>query len=312
MILILGSGSVGSLYGSILYTNGKEVIFIGQSMHIETIKNNGLQIEGLFNLSVEPKHAGTFNYLYNFLEEVSEQIEYILVTTKAHQTRIAAEEILPIVSKKTVFISIQNGIGTEDILKELFPQNVILRAITSVGVNRPEPGKIVFTGEGTILVGATTQNVLEIEIAKEFIRLLSQSGLKSRYTDNIKGAVFTKTIVNCALNPLTALYKVQNIRIKEDEKLAEKARLLAQEAWEVAKALDIQLTVKNPVEYLYEVIDNTAQNTNSMLQDVLNKKKTEIEFLNGKIISLGEKCGVDVSNNKEVYEQIISLEKTFD
>jgi len=309
LILVLGSGSVGSLYGGLLAVNNNDVILLGRSLHIEVIRNNGLIIKGLFDFHVAPRFAGTFDYLYPTIEERCEEIDYILVTTKAHQTRAAAEEILPIVSKKAILISIQNGLGTEDILKELYPENTVLRGITSIGVNRPEPGIIDFTSEGQIHLGYLTEE--EKEKAQAFLKLLTKSGLQTKLTNNIQGTVFSKLIINCALNPLTALNKVKNKVILEDEKLKEEAISLATEAWNVAKKLEIKLPAKNPIEYMFEIIQNTGENQNSMLDDILNKRKTEIDFLNGKIISLGEKLDVDVTHNKEIYDKIHSIENSF-
>lgn len=308
MILVLGSGSVGSLYGGLLAANGNEVVLLGRSFHIDVVRNNGLIIRGLFDFHVEPKYAGNFDYLYPILEDQCEDIDYILVTTKAHQTRAAAEEIIPIVPKTAVLISIQNGIGTEDILKELYPDNLVLRAVTSVGVNRPKPGLIDFTGEGQINLGYKTEE--EKEIAKEFLRLLTKAGMNAKLTNNIEGMVYSKVILNCALNPLTAIHKVKNIEIIKQEKLKEEAIAIATEAWNVVKKMGIKISVKNPIDFMFEVIENTGENQNSMLDDILNKRKTEIEFLNGKIIELGEKMDINVSHNKEIYEKIRLIENS--
>jgi 2-dehydropantoate 2-reductase len=89
------------------------------------------------------------------------------------------------------------------------------------------------------------------------------------------------------------------------------AVLLATEAWNVAKAANIALITDNPIQYTLDVILKTSENTNSMLSDINNKRKTEIDFLNGKIIELGEKYGVDVSHNKMIFEQVKELERSF-
>lgn len=309
LILVIGSGSVGSLYGGLLAANSNEVVLLGRSFHIDVVRNNGLAIQGLFDFHVEPKYAGNFDYLYPILEEQCEDIEYILVTTKAHQTRAAAEEITPIVPKSAVLISIQNGLGTEDILKDLYPENIVLRTITSIGVNRPQPGLIDFTCEGQINLGYNTEE--EKEIAKKFLKLLTKAGLNAKVTNNIIGMVFSKVILNCALNPLTAIHNVRNKEIIKQEKLREEAIAIATEAWNVAKKMDVKLSVKNPIDFMFEVIKSTGENQNSMLDDILNKRKTEIEFLNGKIIELGEKMDIDVSHNKEIYDKVRLIENSF-
>jgi 2-dehydropantoate 2-reductase len=237
------------------------------------------------------------------------EVEFIFITTKAHQTKQAAEDIASLVSENTTLVSIQNGIGTEDVIKEIYPNNTVLRCITSIGVNKPTDGVVEFSGKGEELIGYSS--VEEKEIANKLVKLFKEINFDARLEENIKGAVFTKTIVNCALNPLTAIHGVKNGHIYNRLDLRGQAIVLATEAWNVAKAANIDLITDDPIQFTLDVILKTAENTNSMLSDINNKRKTEIEFLNGKIIELGEKFGVEVSHNKVVYEKVLELEKDF-
>jgi 2-dehydropantoate 2-reductase len=140
---------------------------------------------------------------------------------------------------------------------------------------------------------------------------MKKAKINAKLESNILGAVFSKTIVNCGLNPIAALYQVKNIEVINKKHLRKKAIDLAQEAWDVAKKLDIKLLVENPINFMIDIIKKTGNNTNSMLVDVLNKRKTEIDFINGKIVELGIKLGVDVSENQEIYNKIIEMTKGF-
>ncbi|NHJ40775.1 MAG: 2-dehydropantoate 2-reductase, partial [Asgard group archaeon] len=73
----------------------------------------------------------------------------------------------------------------------------------------------------------------------------------------------------------------------------------------------INLLVRNPIDFMLEIIKKTGSNINSMLVDIINKRKTEIDFINGKIVEIGLKLGVDVSNNLEIYNKIKELTKDF-
>ncbi|NHJ85286.1 MAG: ketopantoate reductase family protein [Asgard group archaeon] len=306
MFLVMGSGSVGSFFGGLIATKHHEVHFIGRKDHIEEINKKGLQIIGLKNKCV--KIIG-YTSVKAFQQANNEQeIEYVLLTTKAHQTLEAATQLKPILSDKATIIAIQNGIGTEDIIKQIFPKNTVLRGTTSIGVCRPKPGVIEFTGDGITLIGFRTEK--EKTKAKIFVDMMKIAGINANIEPNILGAVFSKTIVNCALNPLTAIYQVKNIEVYNNPELRKLATKLATEAWNVAIKSGINLSIRDPIEYTFEIIKKTGENTNSMLNDILNKRKTEIDFLNGKIIELGEEVGVDVSTNLEIYNKIKSLEKS--
>lgn len=309
MYLILGSGSVGSLIGGLLTRKGFNVFMIGREPHIAATGANGLKIQGLIERQVKPINAGTFDNIYQIVEMLSDEISYIIVTTKAHQTRQAAEEILPIVCKHSTIVSIQNGIGTEEILQELYPNNLVLRGVTSIGVSRPEPGVVDYSGKGITQIGYASD--AEKEKASLLVQSLSASGLETELESNIQGAVFTKTIVNCALNPLAAIHRVKNAEIYKQKALRKKATALANEAWTVTKKLGVTLLVEDPIAYALDVIKKTGENTNSMLSDVQNKKKTEIDFITGKIVSFADSMDIEVPHNKEVYKEILALERSY-
>ncbi len=309
MFIVMGSGSVGSLFGGLIASEKFDVLLVGRKSHIDKINESGLKIKGLINQVVSVKAIDVIPQAKEILAKSNQKIDYVFFTTKAHQTETAAKQILPIVNSEAVLISIQNGIGTEDILRKIFPENTILRGITTIGVCKPEPGVVHFTGEGKTYVGY--QTAAEEQKARKIVEIMRKSGIDASIESNIQGAVFTKTIVNCALNPLTAIHQVKNKEIYNQITLRNQAISLAEEAWAVTKALKIELLSDDPIKMTFDIIKKTGENTSSMLTDILNKRKTEIDFLNGKIISLGIKEGISVSNNQEIYSKILTLEKSF-
>ena len=309
MFIVMGSGSVGSLFGGLIASEKFDVLLVGRKSHIDKINETGLKIIGLINQLVPVKAVDTIPQAKKILTKSDQKIDYVFFTTKAHQTETAANQILPLVNSETVLISIQNGIGTEDILRKIFPENTILRGITTIGVCKPEPGVVDFTGEGKTYIGY--QTAAEEHKARNIVEIMRKSGIDAFIESNIQGAVFTKTIVNCALNPLTAIHQVKNKEIYNQITLRKQAISLAEEAWAVTKALKIELLSDDPIKMTFDIIKKTGENTSSMLTDILNKRKTEIDFLNGKIISLGLKEGIAVTNNQEIYNKILTLEKSF-
>ncbi|NPE08420.1 MAG: 2-dehydropantoate 2-reductase [Asgard group archaeon] len=309
MIIVMGSGSVGSLFGGLIASEKFDVLLVGRKSHVDKINESGLKIKGLINRIVSVKSVDTIPQAKEILTKSEQKIDYIFFTTKAHQTETAAKQILSIVNSETVLISIQNGIGTEDILRKVFPENTVLRGITTIGVCKPEPGVVDFTGEGKTYIGY--QSTAEDQKARKIVEIMRKSDIDAFIESNIQGAVFTKTIVNCALNPLTAIHQVKNKEIYDQITLRNQATTLAEEAWAVTKALKIKLLTDDPIKMTFDIIKRTGENTSSMLTDILNKRKTEIDFLNGKIISLGLEEGITVSNNQEIYSKILTLEKSF-
>jgi len=302
VLVVMGSGSVGSLFGGLMASEKFDVLLVGRKSHVDKINESGLRIKGLINKLVTVKAVDTIPQAKEFLAKSDQKIDYIFFTTKAHQTESAANQILPIINSETVLISIQNGIGTEDILRKIFPENIILRGITTIGVCKPVAGVVDFTGEGKTYIGY--QTAAEEQKARKIVEMMRKSEIDAFIESNIQGAVFTKTIVNCAL-------QVKNKEIYNQITLRNKATVLAEEAWAVTKALKIKLLSDDPIKMTFDIIKKTGENTSSMLTDIMNKRKTEIDFLNGKIISLGLEEGITVSNNQEIYSKILTLEKSF-
>ncbi len=309
VLVVMGSGSVGSLFGGLIASEKFDVLLVGRKSHVDKINESGLKVKGLINQVVTTKAVETIKQAKEILAKSDQKINYVFFTTKAHQTETAANQILPIINSETILISIQNGIGTEDLLRKTFPENTILRGITTIGVCKPEPGVVDFTGEGKTYIGY--QSTVEEQKARKIVDVMRKSRINAFIEPNIQGAVFTKTIVNCALNPLTAIHQVKNKEIYNQISLRKQATVLAEEAWTVTKALNIKLLTDDPIKMTFDIIKKTGENTSSMLTDILNKRKTEIGFLNGKIISLGLKEGITVSSNQEIYSKILTLEKSF-
>lgn len=160
-----------------------------------------------------------------------------------------------------------------------------------------KPGKIKFwTGETIIELN---------EEAAKIVGILNESGLKTRLSEDINREVWIKLVVNCVVNPLTAVFRVRNCAIWEDS-LRPVRHGIVRECVEVAKAEGIVLP-----ENLAERIDKQVSsytNFSSMYQDILKGKKTEIDFLNGKIVELGKKHHIQTPINETLVSFIKFLE----
>jgi 2-dehydropantoate 2-reductase len=309
LYIVIGAGSVGSLIGGLLTKKRKNVILVGNKPHISSIALSGLQITGLIETTIKSHVLSSITKLQQFYSQTKKSFKCIFITTKAHHTKEAIEQLSSFISKKVPVVLIQNGLGTEDIAREILPNNPIIRGVTSIGVTRPQPGEVLYQGVGDTLLGFT--NDTEQKKATKIASLLSKAGLKTKVTQNIEGAVFTKTIVNCALNPLTALYSVRNNRVYNDPELRELAEQIVLEASKVAEKLNIELTHNNPLALTWEICQKTGENINSMLSDVRNHRKTEIDFINGKIVEMAQMLGIEIPVNKMIYQKVRDLEQSY-
>jgi 2-dehydropantoate 2-reductase len=141
---------------------------------------------------------------------------------------------------------------------------------------------------------------------KEIAALFNASGISTETMLGIERVVWGKLVVNAAVNPVTAIMGVTNgqaLQLPEVYKLIHSA---VNEACSVAKARGIQLPWSNPADVVVEVLQKTAANRSSMLQDVMRGEETEIDAINGAIIREAEKLGVSVPINEMLRDVIKS------
>lgn len=288
-IFILGAGAIGSVFGALLSENNN-VLLIGNKMHIEKIREKGLEIVGDINRT--------------FYIDVASRIEVvphgslIILTTKAYDSVNAVKPIKPLLREDSVILVLQNGLGNEEIVKEAVGNKIrIFRGITSMAAETLGYGKVKFWLGETIIENSP--------ITRDIMKIFNESGLKTRLADDIKIEVWRKLVLNCVINPLTAILRVRNNEIYIDE-LKWVRRKVAEECIRVGEAEGIVFES----DFIDEIDRKIMRYTNlsSMLQDIIKCKKTEIDFLNGKIIELGNLHGISTPVNKTLYHLIKFME----
>ncbi len=292
-IFVLGSGAVGSTYGALL-SKREDVTLIGRKAHVDAINSNGLflygEFEGKYNVKADTEiRAIPLNSL-------------VLVSTKVTGSRKAMEKIKHLVRKDTIILLVQNGLGIEEIVKEVLPDHEVIRAVVTIGAEFLEPGKI----SGVVLIR------IDIEKSKnsgKIAEMLRNSGLVAEVSDNINLQVWTKLTINCVLNPLTAIFQVKGNEIITDS-LRPIRHSIVDECLRVAKAEGVEIDPD-----IKDVIDlgvSNFFNYSSMCQDVMKKKKTEIDYLNGKVVELGKKHDIPTPTNGILVALIKFLEEKED
>jgi 2-dehydropantoate 2-reductase len=289
-VLILGAGAIGSFYGSQL-SRGAEVILVGKEAHVEAINRQGLIVSG----EVE----GTYR-----LRAITELIDIgedalLILTTKAHDTEGAIMGIKDLLRQDTTILVLQNGLGNEEMVRSIIAEEVeVLRGLSSNGVEFTEPGMINVTlVRETVLPGTPT--------GKRVSRLFEDCGLRVRLAEDMEREVWRKLVMNCIINPLTAVFKVRNKEIVADSLRYVRERV-AEECLEVAGAEGVSLEPS-----LVEEVTKAAasySNLSSMCQDILKGRRTEIDFLNGRIVELGRRHGVPTPVNTTLTSLIKFME----
>ncbi|MBD3160107.1 MAG: 2-dehydropantoate 2-reductase [Candidatus Lokiarchaeota archaeon] len=300
-VVIMGSGALGSLYGGLIQlTNRASVTLVARPRHVNAIKERGLQIRGVlgeYSIDIEavpdPKEI--------------QHADLVFITTKSYDTRKAARELKHLVSEDTYFVCLQNGIGTEELVsRELNTKNV-LRATSCMGAMTTGNGEVKVTGTGITEVGTHYEE--NSEVVDYVVNLLQDASFEASGSEDIEAVVWTKTIVNCGINPVGALTGLTNGEVYKDRDLRALVVNLVEEAAEVAEALDINLNTDDPVRYTLGTAKATSENINSMLQDIVKGKRTEIDFITGEIVRKAEKLGLEAPFSKSMLALVRALER---
>jgi len=300
-IVIMGSGALGSLYGGLIQlTDQASVTLVARPRHVEAIRKRGLRIKGVLG-----EHSIDVKAVSNPKE--LQHADLVFITTKSYDTKEAAQELKHLVDGETYFVCLQNGIGTEELVsRELNTRNV-LRATSCMGAMMPGDGEVMVTGTGITEVGTHYEE--NSETVDYVVRLLQEASFEAASSEDIEAVVWTKTIVNCGINPVGALTGLTNGEVYKDRDLRALVINLVEEAAEVAEALDIELNTDDPVRYALGTAKATAENINSMLQDIVKGKRTEIDFITGEIVRKARELGVETPFSKSMLALVRALER---
>ncbi len=282
-IIVLGAGAIGSLYGAKL-SKLNNVILVARKEHANNINKNGLKITGLENKTYRLKAITEINKI--------EDNTLILLTTKVYDSAKAINDIKNLIKKDTIILCLQNGLYSNLVsliqAKSVGKKCLVLRAITNFGAAFLKPGVVQYNNYSYT---AIEKNTKSFAIAK----LFAECGLNGYVSKNIKEDMWKKLILNCVLNPLTAILMVENRGIT-DEKINPIKKIIVDECLKVAKKDGVSFNL-DFVKIINDVFKN-SKNVSSMQQDLIKGKHTEIDYLNGAVVKMGKRYGIRCSVNE--------------
>ena len=304
--LIMGAGALGSAFGGMLADAGYDVTLIGRESHMKPIREHGLRISGIWGSHVIKNIRATSELKENYEPDA----DVVLLTTKSFDTENAMQELQPIISDDSVVISLQNGIGNEEIIAKCVGEEHTMGGMVITGFEISKPGEV----EVTVSADTTKIGELNNKITprlREIVAIFNEAGIPSDALDNIRMHIWAKALYSAALNPLSAIFRVEYGKLSNPHSFAI-IEALIHEAFEVAETEKIELFWNSAEEYLdylrREQIPRTEKHRSSMLNDIERGKKTEIDFLNGVFVALGKKHNIPTPVNETILRVIKFLE----
>jgi 2-dehydropantoate 2-reductase len=301
-ICIIGCGAVGSLFAAHLAKAGEAEVWAYDvwKEHTDAIRANGLRLSG----------AADFTARLNATSDPKSlpRCDYGIVATKAIHTRTAIAQIAHIFDENSAVCSVQNGLGNEEIIAEHVKR--VIRGTTFPAGRPIAPGHIGYDIKGDTWIGPFEPTNTPMAKVEELAGLITRAGMNTIPLKDARGAQWTKLIFNAATNPVGALTLLHHGAATRFEPTGQLSNDLIAEGEAVARKLGIELH-GDPRSLVQKGANAPGKHRASMLQDVLAKRQTEVDFMNGAIVQWGEKIGVPTPLNRAMWALIKGLEHSW-
>ncbi len=238
-------------------------------------------------------------------------VDVVLLCVKSYDVAGSLEFCKPILSKKVLLIFMQNGISHLELQEHLHEATAAF-GTTTEGATLLGIGQVRHAGSGVTYLGFLEPPDKEMAVLLQKTQLVfSAGGLQAHLTDKILARLWAKLFVNVGINALTAILGCKNGELLTLPGIDKRMEIVVDEAIQIAGKKDIQI-MDDPHQTTRIVCRKTAKNVSSMLQDVRNKRRTEIDAINGAVVTLGRIYGIETPENNLLCNQIKELEAGYD
>jgi 2-dehydropantoate 2-reductase len=301
-VCMLGSGALGSAIGGVLTEGGNDVVLIDAwADHVDAINSRGLTLrDGGVDRTVAARAATCTDGIG--------PADLVVVLVKSYHTREAIEKAAAIVGPDTVVMSLQNGLGHEEILAEVVGKERVLAGKTYAGGVLLAPGHVIAGTRGKYtyigeLDGRITPRATRI--AETF----SRAGLPTEVSANIMGTMWDKLLINVATGALAGITRLPYGGLYSVPEVKECALDAIAEAIAVARALGVKLTSEKAEDAWNLAGEGLPREfKTSMLQSIEKGAPTEIDFINGSVVRWGERTNVPTPVNKALIACVKGIE----
>jgi 2-dehydropantoate 2-reductase len=302
-VAVVGCGAVGSLFAANLSLLDDVEVWaydLAQE-HVDAINREGLRLSGAGDVVGRPRATS----------EAAElpPCDFGIVATKALHTESAIAATAHAFGDGCV-ATVQNGVGNEEVLARHVER--VIRGTTFPAGRLVEPGHVQWDVKGDTTLGPFEPQPAPLDEVERLADACTRAGMPTRAVADARGAQWRKVIFNAATNPVGALTQLTHGRVCERPDLRRLVSGLVDEGKAVAAAQGIELDADPE-----ELIDHAAKpevaygHKASMLQDVLARRQTEIDWLNGGIVRFGEEHGVATPLNRAIWALVKGLEASW-
>ena len=291
-IAVMGAGAVGCYYGGMLARAGNAVVLVGRPQHVAAIERDGLLLDTqTFREHVALAAATDAGGVAG--------AQLVLCCVKSTDTAAVAAAMAPHLAADAIVLSLQNGVDNADRLQAALGREV-LPAVVYVATEMAGPGHVKHHGRGELVIGPSRHSA-------ELVQLFSAAGVPVQVSDNVAGALWTKLIINCAWNALSAITQLPYGRVAVGAGIDQVMRDIVAECLAVAQAAGVTLP-GDIHQAVADIARSMPGQLSSTAQDLARGKRSEIDHLNGYVLRQGEALGIATPVNRALHALVRLLE----
>jgi len=292
-VAVLGAGAVGCFYGGMLARAGHAVTLIGRPQHVQVFEAQGLRMQTLtFDETVKVQASTDAAAVAGG--------DLVLFAVKSPDTEAAGAQMREHLKPGALVLCLQNGVDNAERLRAVLPGVAVAAAVVYVATEMAGPGHLRHHGRGEL--------VIEPSAASERVaQALMAAGVPTEVSDNVRGALWAKLILNCAYNALSAVGRIVYGELVQRPGVTDVMRDVVAECRAVAAADGV--TIPGDVDAAVRRIAETMPGQySSTAQDLMRGKPSEIDHLNGYVVQRGGALGVPTPANRVLWTMVKLVE----
>lgn len=294
---------MGAAFGARLHKAGHRVTLLDVSSEaVGAIKDKGLTIE------LKTGEKEVFEIPATTRPEDLAPVDVVVNFVKCYHTESAIRSVLPILRPDSWVLSLQNGWGNAPVIAGIVGEERVLMGVTYHSATVLGPGHVLHAGQGPTFVGPASG---EPARAKPVVEALLQAGLEVTLSENVRKEIWSKVLLNICTLPTSALLRFGAAELVQREGTMSLMQRLLEEGAAVVKAQGIAVDVQERWAAITGLLGRVGMAKSSMLQDVENARRTEIDVVNGAVVAAGKKHGVPTPHNETMVWLVRALEAHF-
>jgi 2-dehydropantoate 2-reductase len=304
-IAVIGAGAMGSIYASFLAQSNNDVLAIDLwEDHINAINTNGLRVSG-FSGDKTVKNIKVSKDIND-----AKGYELFIIATKAAGVGPVASKLSKIVSKDSIILTIQNGLGAGERIASFMPsENILLGVAQGFGASMIGPGHAHHNNMSMIRIGEMNGGITQR--LENLVQVWCDAGFNAKSFEDIEQLIWEKFVCNVAWSGSCSIFKKTLGQVMENEDMFNIAKGCALEARKMGDLRKVNFTFDDTVDYITEFGKKLLNSKPSMLQDVEAQRLSEIDAINGMVVTLGKEHNVETPYNSAVSSIIKAQEADY-